>query len=744
MRKYIYLVLFFGLAQITWAQKDTNKQLYISQWEDPNIADTIKSNALQKLSKMYFFEDVDSALWYASKMLTLKNNDLFQAKAHLAVGSALSIKGLYDSSNTHMLKAHDLYIDLDNLDGKEQAIGNMGRNYYYKGDLEKAIEYWRQGLEMQQEMKDTIAQSHTLSNIGAVFMRLEEYEDALIYTNKALEIQKSLKDTIGSIYSEANIGVIYMETAQYEKALKHLLKIKSIPRERFNSFFYANNISNLANVYQKMGENAKAISHYEQSISDLEKIGDLQQVSYAYNSLAFLYFQENKYVKAEKLYLKSLKISDQTNSIIERRDASKGLYEIYKVLKKPGKALKMFELNVNMIDSLKSEDNIKSVLKQKYLMESFADSLNNAKMHEVKDAENKKKVALEKAKQKQQFIVLVIVLIASFLVLILLIVIYRRLQITKKQKLTIEEQSEELSEANEELNQTNEEIATQRDQIERQKEIVEEAHHEVQSSINYAERIQNALLSTQDHWQNVSPEHFILFKPRDVVSGDFYWAYSDQDLVYWVAADCTGHGVPGAFMSMLGVSFLNEIVAEGRETNAGNILTKLRAKVIKTLEQEGEEQRKDGMDIALCVLNKKTNQLQYAGAYNPLFIIRESTQEAPIGFEKKLLGNTNTLYEYKADRMPIGKFLIDDPFQTTEISLQKGDVLYTFTDGFQDQFGGAQGKKYMIKRMKKLLLEISSQPAHEQHEQLNSEFEEWVQSGDGDQIDDVCVVGVKL
>ena len=283
-------------------------------------------------------------------------------------------------------------------------------------------------------------------------------------------------------------------------------------------------------------------------------------------------------------------------------------------------------------------------------------------------------------------------------------------------------------------------------QIVEQKEIIEHAHNEVRASITYAERIQKALLSTDDYWQQVSPEHFILFLPRDVVSGDFYWAYADDEQVYWAAADCTGHGVPGAFMSMLGIGFLNEIVGEGGEKVPGRILDKLRFKIIQSLEQRSSnDQRKDGMDIAVCALNKQTMTLQYAGAYNPLFVVRGSGDAEPEGYDKKLEEGTHVLYEFAADKMPIGKHQLDQtPFVNRTIRVKPGDSIYSFSDGYQDQFGGPKGKKFMIKRMKKLILDMQDQPMEAQHEIFHTRFFEWIGEGGTRQLDDVCLVGIKL
>lgn len=210
--------------------------------------------------------------------------------------------------------------------------------------------------------------------------------------------------------------------------------------------------------------------------------------------------------------------------------------------------------------------------------------------------------------------------------------------------------------------------------------------------------------------------------------------------------------IPVYFMSMLGVGFLNEIVAESGETNPAQILNKLRKKIINSLEQKGSgETQKDGMDIAICVLRKNSKNesqfvptLEFSGAYNPLFIVRSKSITEPAHFDKKLETDSFVLYDYKPNKMPIGNFQKMDDFTSVSIQLEKGDSLYTFSDGYQDQFGGEQDRKFMTKRMKQLFLSIQDKPMSQQQEILNSEFEKWMQVGNCEQIDDVCLVGVKV
>ncbi|MCK9208430.1 MAG: SpoIIE family protein phosphatase [Salinivirgaceae bacterium] len=264
-------------------------------------------------------------------------------------------------------------------------------------------------------------------------------------------------------------------------------------------------------------------------------------------------------------------------------------------------------------------------------------------------------------------------------------------------------------------------------EIRQQKDEIEKINEEITSSIKYAERIQKAIVPTYQKASEVLPEHFVLWRPRDIVSGDFWWMTQKNGLVVIVAADCTGHGVPGAFMSMLGVSFLNEIVNKNEITTANVILDDLRHHVKSTLKQTGKEgEAKDGMDLALIVLDIENQRIQYAGAYNPLYLIRQ-----------------NELIEFKADRNPIGIFIKEvDSFTNNLIEIQKGDTLYIFSDGFVDQFGGSDGRKFKSKQFKELLLAIQDRSMLEQEMILDKTIDEW--RGEMAQVDDILVLGIRI
>ena len=271
-------------------------------------------------------------------------------------------------------------------------------------------------------------------------------------------------------------------------------------------------------------------------------------------------------------------------------------------------------------------------------------------------------------------------------------------------------------------------IEKQKEALAIQNKTIEEKNKDITDSIQYAKKIQEAILPPPEQIKNIVDDYFILYRPRDIVSGDYYWITHRDDISIIVAADCTGHGVPGAFMSMLGIAFLNEIVNKEGIIQSNEILNRLRQQVVHQLHQDGEDgNSKDGMDVSLYVINHKTMQLSFSGAYNPLFIIRD-----------------NEIIQLKADRMPIGYYIkMDVPFSIENFELKKGDCLYNSSDGYTDQFGGPKGKKFMTKKFKNLLLDIHKKPMKEQRDILDKTIDNW-RGDEIEQIDDIIVIGIRI
>jgi serine phosphatase RsbU (regulator of sigma subunit) len=333
----------------------------------------------------------------------------------------------------------------------------------------------------------------------------------------------------------------------------------------------------------------------------------------------------------------------------------------------------------------------------------------------IADQEGRIKIQLE-AIEKQKLI-LYFALLALLLVSFLGYYIYRGYRIKKEANIKLEEKNRTISAQKDEIEKQRDLAAAQRDQIAYQKKHITD-------SIMYAKRIQTALIPSLELFSE-KLEHFVLYKPLAIVSGDFYWVSSHGNLQVIICADCTGHGVPGAFMSMLGITMLNEIVIGKKVLMPDQIIENLRQGIIKALKQvEAGDSVKDGMDIEVCLIDFEKDKLWFAGANNPLYLVRDGE-----------------LMHYRADKMPAAIHYRMTPFTLHEIDIKKGDAFYIFTDGYADQFGGPNEKKFMSVQLKEKLMSMNGMPMLRQGEVLNDIFENW--RGNNPQVDDVTMIGIR-
>ncbi len=477
-------------------------------------------------------------------------------------------------------------------------------------------------------------------------------------------------------------------------SLKEIVETTSDDSVIINTLIELDNIIFLINDNQDLQINLRIIdiceNHLMISTKTDNNIWYLIKLSASYNNIATYYENNNNNNEALIYYIKSLAIEEEIGNNNSISITCNNISNIYKQQKNYKSAIEYHE------KSLMIEERMRMELKKNFALKQQADSIEHAKEIIIQQADNK--ANKEKLKNEEQRRTGLLVIVG--LILVSLGVVFTQLKKTKAQKIVIEGQHQK-------LNLT---------------------YKEITDSIYYAKRIQDALMTSTVYMKDVIPESFIFFQPKDVVSGDFYWVYrSSKGQIYFTVADCTGHGVPGAFMSMIGTSLLNEFIIENSIENTAEILNSMRKQVIKSLKQEGiQGENKDGMDMALCKFDPKNNSVQYSGAYNPLIHISE-----------------NKINHVKGDNQPIafhtGK---NEPFTNHEIKLKKGDMLYIYSDGFADQFGGVKGKKYMTGKFKKFLLSISELPIDKQKYLVKSEFTNWM--GENEQIDDVCVMGVRV
>ena len=648
-------------------------------------------------------DNYEKALEYHSKSLAIKED--IDDKKGMAVscnniGNIYFYQGDYEKSLEYYSKSLAIKKEIGDKKGMGSSYNNIGVIYQHQDNYEKALEYHSKSLATKEEIGDEKGMADSYNNIGNIYDDQGNYEKALEYHSKSLAIREGLGDKIGMAGSCNNIGVIYKEQGNYQKALEYHSKSLAIAEEIGDKKGVSNSYNNIGLIYDDQGNYQKALEYHSKSLAIAEEIGDKKGVGTSYNNIGLIYKEQGNYEKALEYLLMSKNIKQEINTIKALDETSEALSEVYKKLGKYKQALEMHELYMETKDSIAKMDAEEELYKfevdKEYQLKKQADSILHADEIIIQQAENLAKEEQLKSEKQRRTGLLVIV----GLVLVSLGFVFVQLRKTRAQKVVIEHQHERLN----------------------------ESHREITDSINYAKRIQDALMTSAVYIKDVLPESFILFKPKDVVSGDFYWVYrSPKGQIYFTVADCTGHGVPGAFMSMIGTSLLNEFIIENNIEDTAEVLTKMRAQIIKSLDQKGlQGENKDGMDMALCKYDPKKGTVQYSGAYNPLIHISK-----------------NEINQLKGDSQPVGLHTGKKlPFTNKEIQVAKGDMLYIYSDGFPDQFGGEKGKKYLSGKFKKFLLSISDKPIDEQDRLIKAEFTNWI--GDHEQIDDVCVMGVRI
>ncbi len=606
-----------------------------------------------------------------------------------------------DSAIAICKKAEMISERLDYPKGKAESYAWMGYLVQGKGNISLSLEYSNKSLKIFEEIGNKEAVGTALSNIGFIYKEQGILKEALDYYGRSVKIKEEVGHKIGLAQAFENIGDIKQKQGKIKEALDYHKRSLKINKERDNKKGIASSMNRIGMIYYDQGRINEALDYYNQSLILQKEIGNKKGIAVSLINIGIFHNDRGDFEEALEYGLKSLTISEDIGYPYNISQASSLLSEVYKKQGKGMQALEMYKLYIEMHDSVYNQDIQKAATQQefKYAYE---------KQKAIDSAKYDKQLAIGKEEKEKQQILVWAISVGLALVVFFLIIVFNKLKATRKQKALIEQQKEV---------------------VEQQKEVVESAHHELEEknqeildSILYAKRIQSAILPPLKLVKEYLKESFILYKPKDVVAGDFYWMEQKNGRVLFAAADCTGHGVPGAMVSVVCNNALNRSVREHGLTIPGEILDKTREIVVQEF-QKSEEDVKDGMDIALCSI--EGNILQYAGAHNPLWIIRNGE-----------------IIETTANKQPIGQFENPEPYTTHSFDLEKGDAIYIFSDGYVDQFGGERGKKFKSKAFRELLLSIQDKDMEEQKKSIDETFETWI--GDLEQIDDVCVIGVRV
>lgn len=618
------------------------------------------------------------------------------------LGSLYQYQGDIPKALEFYFKSLSIHKEVKDELGTAESLNNIGLVYNDQGDLPKALDYYNQSLTIQEKINDQNGMAISLNNIGAIYQNQKDITRALYYYSKCLQLAEKTKiktSIAGALY---NIGALYVKQDSILKALEFITKSLKVCEEIGDIPGTAHCLNGLAGIYNKKKDYNKALGYWNKSLKLWEKVNDPQGIALASRNTGATLFMQGKNAEAEKLITRSLEIAQKLNFPENIRDDSELLSKIYAKSGDWKKAFDMHVLYKQMNDTLNNEARRKAFIQKtfqyEYEKKAAADSIKVVGERKVFDAQ------LQQQKTQRSALFFGIGLIALFAIFM-----YNRFRITQKQKQIIELKEQE---------------------TQQQKKLIEEKHKEINDSITYAERIQRSFLASDGLLNTHLKDYFILFQPKAIVSGDFYWAAElNNNHFAFMVADSTGHGVPGAIMSLLNITSLEKAIEH--HSNPAEILNHTRSTIIERLKNDGsEEGGKDGMDCSLIVFDFTTAKLIAASAHNPIWIVRQSA-------------NKPELLELSSDKMPVGKHDHEHlSFTSQHVALQKGDLIYLLSDGFADQFGGLKGKKFMQKRLKELLVTISSETAATQKEILQTTLREWM--GDLEQVDDITIVGIRI
>jgi len=669
-----------------------------------------------KLAEMFSLSNPDKSLALGKEALMLSKelDDLVnQADAQNVIGQANFTRGFYNDALQAWEHALELYTNLNYRNEKGLVLVNIGIIYKNWGEYEKALEYYQENLNLQEEIDNTFGRAIALNNIANIhFYMGMDMDRALQNYQRSLELFKEMENMQYIAETYNNIGLVYREKKDMGEALNNYNRALRIFRDINYKPGIAKSQNLIGSVYMEGGNFEDALQFSMNALNINREIGNRKEVASNLWDIGKVYFRWEKYEKALDYYNQSLKLNSELGHKKEVYEIYKNISDVYTSQGRYYDALNFYKRYNELKDSSLNEDYIKQIseLETKYETDRKERELELQKTELAKNkAESERNLAeLDKrnAELKRQRVLIYSFVFGLIMILVFSSLLYKQFQEKKRANVLLEAQNTEIKELFSRIFQQNKEIT---------------------DSIHYASRIQSAILPPVKILEERLDDHFVLYLPRDIVSGDYYWLTERNGKTIVTAADCTGHGVPGAFMSMLGVSFLNEIVNKNNVTRPADILDNLRRSIVESLHQTGKEgEAQDGMDMALVSIDHNNMMVEYAGAYNPLYIIRN-----------------NELSEVKADKMPIGIHSVrKDSFTNNEISVKKGDCLYIFSDGYIDQFGGDKGKKFMAGQFKKLLENIHQKVFKEQAEILSETLKQW--KGNIDQIDDILVIGLKI
>lgn len=618
-----------------------------------------------------------------------------------------------------------------------KSLFTIGMANYKVGQYANALEAHQAAGVLFFRLGQLRAYGEVLIAESNIYYDQGEYSQSLNKSLEAYKVFAELSDKSGMAQALINSGNVHRSTRNYDKSINEYERALNLAIEVGNLKLQATCFNNMSNSYADKEDFDRSIEFLQKAKDINEKLGDRSAVARVLNNLGATYFSMQNYDSASEFFIQALELRKQigdkrgqASSLanlgsvhIEKGDFDKGIEYLTRALE-IARSISAVELEINIYESLSEAYDSKgdykksleyyrqySSMKDSLFDQDFSESIADMRArYDVEKAE-----AETRAQAQQKKIITWSAVVGGVLLVLILVVLWNRALIRKRANVRLNQQKEQIESKNAALNEAYQQI--------------ELKNKDITDSIRYAKRIQDAIVPEMEFRQHFGANGFVLFKPKDIVSGDFYWmAAVSEELVLFAAVDCTGHGVPGAFMSLVCSNLLSQAVKEHGIIQPHLILNDVNQRLSQTLRQREDESRvRDGMDIALCAWNKKAQQVYFSGAHNPLWLLRRGE-----------------LHEYNADSIAVG--YSDDEnsgkFNEHQIKVEPGDRLYVFTDGFADQFGGDKGKKFKKSRLRDLIISMQNEPIQHHRAILDAQLQNWMQGHW--QVDDVLILGVEI
>lgn len=605
----------------------------------------------------------------------------------------------HDSVLIDLGAAEKIYVENKIMDELSGLYSFYGSYYYRLSDFKNASDYYFKSLEVAEKAGYTDGIAFAYNNIGNVFFHESNFEQAISYYKQALEHYRKTGNLKRVATSFDNIGLAYSNMNDLKTAILYQRQAITVLEGINDKQTLGEAYFNLGSTYTLLGYNDSARNSLRLAYNlDKEIKNDIGLTNIAFQ-LGILDYHEKNYKSARSFMLESFNLATEEELKVQMKDAAHYIARCYEFERDYENALKYQKINADLIGTIYNEENTKALkeLSEKYQSEK------KQKEIELLQKENLVKDANQKQLKTRNWALIG----TSILILIIALIMYRRFMEKRKDNLLLEEKNSRITE---------------------QKLVIEEKNKSITDSIVYAQRIQFSVLPTEQQVKNVLPQSFVYYAPKDIISGDFYWGVKSGDLIYFAVADCTGHGVPGALMSMLGTSFLNQIVLEKGLRRTDEILKELHASVLNMLNEDMEHRiSKDGMDIALLRIDKAAKEITFSGAGRPVYIVKDGQSQIIKG-DKMSVGGVYSLDETK--------------YEQHKIALTAGLKVYMFSDGIPDQFGGPKQKKLTVKKIQEWIYENHNNPMSVQKENFVTFINQW--KGSVEQIDDMTFVGIEF